>query len=150
MWMRLAKQMRGTKQTATSRAFGARCSESPAHLTITALQYGELAEAATPTAHRPNHLSCGLRSNRPRRFSIYGLTIQTLWKMLEPSYTQEPYIGSIRWSGSIRCGLCFSQVMPFLCELLPRTAKYELNWPAFFLLGGELALPQFGWPASAA
>jgi hypothetical protein len=40
--------------------------------------------------------------------------------------------------------------MRFLCELSPRTTKYELNWPAISLLGGELALPISGWPASAA
>src|ERR1017187_8779425 len=92
----------------------------------------------------------GLRFNRPHRFSFSGLTFQILWKMLYPSHTHESCVGSIRWSGLIRYGLCFSQVMPFLCELLPRTAKYELNWPAFFLLGGELALPKSGSPASAA
>jgi len=32
----------------------------------------------------------------------------------------------------------------------PRATKYELNWPAISLLGGELALPISGWPASAA
>jgi hypothetical protein len=50
-------------------------------------------------------------------------------------------MGSFHCSGSIRCGRCFSQVVPFLCELSPRTATYELNWPAISLLGGELALP---------
>ena len=40
--------------------------------------------------------------------------------------------------------------MRFLCELSPRTTKYELNCPAISLLGGELALPTSGWPASAA
>ena len=55
-----------------------------------------------------------------------------------------------RWLGSIRYGVCFSQVVRFLCELSPYTAMYELNWPAISLLGGELALPIPGWPASAA
>jgi hypothetical protein len=55
-------------------------------------------------------------------------------------------MGSIRWSGSIRCGLCFSQVMPFLCELLPRTAKYELNWPAFSCSAASLLYPNPGGP----
>ena len=40
---------------------------------------------------------------------------------------------SIRRSGSIRCDVCFSQVMRFLCELSPRPTMYELNWPASFL-----------------
>jgi len=40
--------------------------------------------------------------------------------------------------------------MRFLCELSPYTAMYELDWPAISLLGGELALPISGWPASAA
>ena len=57
---------------------------------------------------------------------------------------------SIRWSRSILCDVCFSQVMRFLCELSPRATNYELNWPAFSLLGGELALPISGLPASAA
>lgn len=55
-----------------------------------------------------------------------------------------------RWLVSIRYGVCFSQVVRFLCELSPYTAMYELNWPAISLLGGELALPIPGWPASAA
>ena len=57
---------------------------------------------------------------------------------------------SIRWSRSILYDVCFSRVMRFLCELSPRATKYELNWPAISLLGGELALPISGWPASAA
>jgi hypothetical protein len=51
---------------------------------------------------------------------------------------------------SIRCDVCFSQVMRFLYELSPRATMYELNCPAISLLGGELALPISGWPASAA
>jgi len=86
-----------------------------------------------------------LRLNRPHQFSRWP-KISNSVKMLSPPYTQELYMQLHPLIRSIRCDVCFSQVMRFLCELSPRATMYELNWPAISLLGGELALPNPGGP----
>ncbi len=56
-------------------------------------------------------------------------------------------MGSARLSGSIRCGLCFSQVMLFLCEPSPCAVfvRIELTGEVS-LLAASLLYPNWGGP----
>ena len=53
--------------------------------------------------------------------------------MLSSQRTQEPHIQLRSLVRIIRCDVCFSQLIRFLCELSPYAAMYELNWASEFL-----------------
>lgn len=81
-------------------------------------------------------------SGRAFRHSLRSPVFQNLWKIPLPRSTQEPLSNSIRWFGSMCSGRWFSQVMPFLCEPLPRAAGYRIElFNGICRPGGELALP---------
>jgi len=98
-----------------------------------------LAQHMANSTNRQIHHPCAKPFFRQCAMKLAALVQQLrpyIQKKLTGKCCSRPLRGSLRW-GSVRlselisCGLCFSQVMPFLCELMPCTAKYELNWRRF-------------------